>query len=524
MLWSLALAILAVGLYFSLGLKGQWPDGPRGIPLLGVLPDKKLTLNQQLTKLVPRYGDFFSFNMGRSKVLVLSSPTAIEDLIVKRGQKYSSRPSPSPQAKIIASARMVQLEYGDEFRKHRKIIHRLLGMQNAKIFQPYQEYESRQTLKNILEHPNAFYTEVGRYSASVTFSLLLGARFTRSDTRIPETIRYVALDMFQKIRPGYWLADWIPVLNYLPDNLAPWRANARRTFDNLIAFWGIFYDSIVERMKKGDAPDCFLTRFLESPEIDSFSEVDKRTILSELLGAGSETTATTLQWFFKAAVLYPDFVKTAQEELDRVVGHDRLPQWEDRSELPYISAVVEEIHRWASVAPLAFYRATSEPDNYRGKTIPAKTTVIYNVYAIHHSSEYYRDHEMFLPERFLPDSDPRYLPRSAHAPMHYAFGVGRRECPGRHVADASLFIVISRLLWAFNIHQGNHPRPSDEVAGSNPLFRPVAFSCDITPRNEKIADKIRAEAAVQDPALRVEDAAQYEERVVKFVREQKLGA
>ncbi|OAP62390.1 hypothetical protein AYL99_04593 [Fonsecaea erecta] len=524
MLWYLGFAVLAIVLYLPLGLKGQWPDGPQGIPFIGVLPDKKLTLNQQLSRLVPRYGDFFSFNMGRSKVIVLSSPTAVEDLIIKRGQKYSSRPSSSAQAKIVAQGRLVQMEYGDEFRKHRKAIHGLLGLQNSKIFLPYQEYESRQTLKNMLENPGAFYTEVARYSASVTFSLLLGARFTRSDTRTPDAIRTISYDMFQKMRPGYWMADWIPLLNYLPDSLAPWRASARKVFANIIGFWGVFYDSIVERTKKGNAPDCFLKRFLESPEIDNFSDVDRRIILSELLAAGSETTATTLQWFFKAAVLHPEFVKAAQEELDRVVGPDRLPLWEDRSKLPYIAATIEEVHRWASVAPLAFYRATSEADNYRGKTIPARTTVIYNASAIHHNDEYYPDHEKFMPERFLSPKDPRYLPQHAHAPSHYAFGVGRRECPGKHVADASLFIVISRLLWAFDIALGANPSPSDEVAGAIPIFRPVPFACNITPRSKKVADMILAEAAVQDPSLRVEDAAQYEQRILTFLEQQQVGA
>jgi outer membrane protein assembly factor BamA len=45
-------------------------------------------------------------------------------------------------------------------------------MQNAKTFLPYQEYESRQTLKNLLDSPETFYQEMSRYSASVTFSLL----------------------------------------------------------------------------------------------------------------------------------------------------------------------------------------------------------------------------------------------------------------------------------------------------------------------------------------------------------------
>ena len=270
------------------------------------------------------------------------------------------------------------------------------------------------------------------------------------------------------LRPGYWLSDWIPALNYLPDGLAPWRTQARNFFWNMLEFWSVFYDATVDRMRKGDAPDCFLKHFLESPEVSNFSDIDRRVILSELLSAGSETTATALQWFFKAAVQYPEFIKHAQEELDRVVGSDRFPDWADRPNLPYINAIIEEGHRWGSVAPLAIFHATTEADTYRNKTIPANTTVIYNTFALHHSSDNYRDPEKFMPERFLSEKDPLHLPGSTHAATHYAFGAGRRECPGKHVADSSLFIVISRLLWSFNIDLGSNPPPSDET-GKYPL-------------------------------------------------------
>ncbi|KAH9216323.1 cytochrome P450 [Leptodontidium sp. 2 PMI_412] len=461
-MFILAIALAAVVLYALFLSKSQdWPDGPAGLPLIGVLPDKKLLLHQQLFKFVPRFGDFFSFNMGSSKVIVLSSPTAIEELIVKRGQNYSSRPSSSLQTKIIAQDRLVQLQYGDQFRKHRKVTHTFLGMQNAKTFLPYQEYESRQTLKLLLANPSGFYKEMQRYAASVTFSLLLGSRFARNDTHIPHEMGLTVAHMFTQMRPGTWLADWIPLSDYLPDSLAPWRTKAQELYETLIEFWSVFYDPVAERVKTGDAPDCFLKRFLESPEIDTFSESERRVLFSEIIAAGFETTAMSLQYFFKAALLNPDFVKNAQEELDRVVGSERLPGFEDRPNLPYIKALTQELHRWSSVSPLSFFHATTGSDTYRGKTIPANTTVIYNTYAVHYGEEYFREPEKFIPERYLPEKDPRCMANGAYAPVHYGFGAGRRECPGKHVADASLFIAISRLLWAFNIELGSNPLPGN---------------------------------------------------------------
>ncbi|OCT46787.1 hypothetical protein CLCR_01874 [Cladophialophora carrionii] len=498
---------ILVVLYTRPKWESQWPDGPRGIPFIGILPGKKLKLYQQLANLVPRYGDFFSLKQGSSKVIVLSSPAAVNELMIKRGGKYASRPTPSAQAKIIGQGRLVAMEYGDDFRKHRKLIHSLLGMQNAKIFLPYQEYESRQTLRHLLEDPDSFFTEMARYSASVTFSLLLGARFDSNDAKTPDAIRRLFQDMFNKLRPGYWWADWVPILDHLPDGLAPWRAEARRTFETMTEFWSVPFDAIVDRMQHGTPPDCFLTRFLASPEVVNFSYVERRAILATLLTAGSETTATTLQWFFKAAV--------TGSSAPRV-----YPGWQDRSNLPYIAAVLEELHRWASVAPAGVFHATSESDSYSDKTIPVGTTVINNLYAVHHDDAYYRHHERFMPERFLPGKDPRCTSGMAHAPVHYGFGVGRRECPGKHVADASLFIIISRALWAFHVKQGPHPAPSDEVVGGFPVITPALFACSITPRSGRVAEMIRAEAAIQDASLRVEDAAQYEEQLLRVLQRQ----
>ena len=217
-----------------------------------------------------------------------------------------------------------------------------------------------------------------------------------------------------------------------------------------------------KRLKEGTAPDCFLSRFLQNPEIVNFNQVERVTVTAELLTAGTETTATTLQWFFKAMLTDPKWVAEAQKEIDEVVGRSRLPDFSDRTNLPYLNAMISELHRWASAAALAFFHATSNEDTYRGFTIPQSTTVIPNTYAIHHSEEYFPNHSAFIPGRWLPSSDPRHMQNGAKTQNHLAFGVGRRECPGRHVADASLFIAISRILWAFDISSGSHPPPSND--------------------------------------------------------------
>ena len=77
--------------------------------------------------------------------------------------------------------------------------------------------------------------------------------------------------------------------------------------------------------------------------------------------------------------LYPEVQKKAQEELDRVVGSDRLPTSADRDSLPYLEAWIKELERWQPVAPLAVPHATVRDDIVDGCLVPGGTTVYANL-------------------------------------------------------------------------------------------------------------------------------------------------
>jgi hypothetical protein len=120
MYWPLFFVPVALIVYtcFRPSSKGNLPDGPRDL-----VPQKDVRrkLHIQLAIWAKTYGDFFSYGMGRSRVLVLSSVQAIEELLVKRGHIYSSRPTSSSQADIITGkARIVNMPYGEEFRVRRR--------------------------------------------------------------------------------------------------------------------------------------------------------------------------------------------------------------------------------------------------------------------------------------------------------------------------------------------------------------------------------------------------------------------
>jgi cytochrome P450 len=68
--------------------------------------------------------------------------------------------------------------------------------------------------------------------------------------------------------------------------------------------------------------------------------------------AGIDTTVSAVMSFFLAMLVYPDVQVKAQAEVDRVIGPDRLPEFEDREDLPYVEGIVNECLRWLPVLPM----------------------------------------------------------------------------------------------------------------------------------------------------------------------------
>uniref|UniRef100_A0A8C9ZN86 Uncharacterized protein n=1 Tax=Sander lucioperca TaxID=283035 RepID=A0A8C9ZN86_SANLU len=90
----------------------------------------------------------------------------------------------------------------------------------------------------------------------------------------------------------------------------------------------------------------------------------------DLFVSGSETTSTTLRWAFLYMAKYPEIQAKVQAEIDRVIGQSRQPSMEDRANLPYTDAVLQEIQRFGNVIPLSLPRVTDRDIQLGGYTIP----------------------------------------------------------------------------------------------------------------------------------------------------------
>lgn len=218
-----------------------------------------------------------------------------------------------------------------------------------------------------------------------------------------------------------------------------------------------------------------------------------------LLEAGSDTSANTLVGFMQAMVLFPSVQHQAQEELDRVCGHDRLPTLDDIDHLPYIRACAKEALRWMPTAILGVPHRVTQDNEYMGYHIPAGASVICNVWAIHTDEKRYPRAREFDPSRFLGDQKTSFESATSadvRERDHFAFGAGRRICPGMHVADRALLFAVARLLWAFDIgkaldREGKQVVPDPEKLTAGFVVQPEPFPARITPRSGRHAEVLR---------------------------------
>jgi len=105
-------------------------------------------------------------------------------------------------------------------------------------------------------------------------------------------------------------------------------------------------------------------------------------IVGSLLEGGSDTTSSSLYGFIQAMMVFPEVQKKAQEEIDRVVGPDRLPEVADYPNLPYIRCCIKETLRWMPTVIMGVPHCVTKDDTYKGWVIPKGTTVINNVWYV----------------------------------------------------------------------------------------------------------------------------------------------
>ena len=250
--------------------------------------------------------------------------------------------------------------------------------------------------------PRLFFTNA---MANVICSVVFGKRYEYSDSSFKRLLGI--LHENTQILGGAALQLVFPILKYLqPSN--------HRKFKNNITELSTFIRGIVNNHKEeheAKNPNDYIDVYLDEIELSKKAPhepgVNEETLASTIIalfGAGTETSSTSLLWAVLYMMIHPEVQDRIQEEIDSVVGRNRLPKLADKPELPYTWATILEIQRMATILPLGFVHSSGVDTTLGDYSIPKGSMVISNLWAIHHNPEIWQNPEEFNPGRFL-DAD-----------------------------------------------------------------------------------------------------------------------
>jgi len=408
----------------------------------------------------------------------------------KRSHIYSDRPQVSHDIYLGITSKTTQLRYGAQWRMHSKLIQKVLKRDAAQAHCDTHLRLARALLSDLYTDPSNFEEHFHKLTASNILRITYGYDMISHNDRFCTPM----IELVERLKAGMATFRMLtlsafPILQEIPPWIpgASWQWNAHRLRGLTVQCGDEPFNWVQEQIDQGKTPPHSMVSDLLQDEDVSVDRVSYLKAIKDAAGtmfiAGFETTYTTLLAFFLTMALHPDVQKRAQEEIDKCIGQGNLPVFKNRDELPYTEAVLREVMRMYVMLPLGLPHSTSSEDVYDGFFIPKGTIILPNAWLMVREDSRWTNPDVFYPSRHLTASGDLASASTTEISGSAAFGFGRRKCPGRFMAENTLWISIASILAAFTITpaKGSEARRSVEMKDGF-ARTPVAFPCNIKPR------------------------------------------
>lgn len=237
--------------------------------------------------------------------------------------------------------------------------------------------------------------------------------------------------------------DYFPILNWIDGG----------RFEKKLMRLGKRTDEFLERLidehrrKKEENSESMNTMIdhllsLQESDPDYYTDEIIKGLVLNLLFAGSDTSAVTLEWAMSNLLNYPDTLKKARDEIDNQVGQECLLDELHLSSLPYLQNIIFETLRLYPAAPLLLPHVASNNCSIGGYDLPRDVMLLVNAWAMHRDPSLWDDPLSFKPERFDEEGDSNGF-------KFIAFGLGRRACPGVGLAHRLVGSTLGTLIQCF---------------------------------------------------------------------------
>ncbi|KAI5664853.1 hypothetical protein M9H77_24176 [Catharanthus roseus] len=468
------LLLLIIFVKSRTGSSKRKPPGPPGWPIFGNMFDLGDLPHQTLYKLKSKYGPIVWLQLGSINTMVVQNAVSAAELFKKHDVPFCDRKVPD----TLTAFNFNQGSLGmNTYGGHWRVLRRLCSMEFLVNKRMNETTDLRRRIEDnmvrwIEEDSLASKAQGGtgavqlsRFLFLMAFNLVGNLMLSRDlmDNKDPEGREFFdCMNEILELAGTPNIADFLPLLKKL-DPLGM----KKRMVDNMSRTMKISSKFVQERLDNRKAGKInekkdFLDVMLEyqgdgKDGPDKFTEQHVNIVIMEMFFAGSETTSISIEWGFTELLRNPHAFKKVREEIDRVVGVNRMVEETDMENLPYLQAVVKETLRLHPALPMLLPRNTMEDTEYMGYLIPKGTQVFVNAWAIGRDPEYWQDPLSFKPERFI-NSSVEY--KGQHFEL-IPFGSGRRICVGFPLAHRVVHLTLATLVQAFDWDLGAGVKPQD---------------------------------------------------------------
>ncbi|GMH01444.1 hypothetical protein Nepgr_003283 [Nepenthes gracilis] len=467
------------------------PPSPPAFPIIGHLHHLKEPLPQTLHNLSPKYGPIFSLLFGSCRVVVIESPSLIQECFSgKNDVTFANRPFQIVSKHIGYNfTTVVNVPYGEHWRRLRKVI-------TSEIFSPHQLSRftevRREEVKELLEklhQKSRQNSSVGKAKVElrpffgelvfkVLVRMLTGKKYYGQNSEEATKFMDIVYEIHKHATTSN-PADFIPILRLV--NYQGFEKRIKKLAHRV----DTFLQSLIMERRTYNYKHTIIDHLLSLQQSDPkfFSDVTIKGFIVSILIAGHNTTSNTIEWVMSLLLNHPEELSKARNEINTHVGDDRLIEELDLSKLQYLNNIIFETLRLYPVAPLLLPHMPSQDCEIGGFKIPQGTMLLGNAWAIHRDPNLWEDPTNFKPERFQGIDvnvcyNYKYIP----------FGVGRRTCPGEALASRVIRLVVASLIQCFEWERvGEEKVEMTEGTGTTmPRAEPLEAICKARPIMETL--------------------------------------
>lgn len=453
---------------FSRVTEGKLPPGPFRLPIIGNLHMLGKLPHRALAALSIKHGPLMSLRLGSSLTLVVSSPEIAREFLKTHDQVFANK-GPSAAAKHLSFnfSDIIFSPYRPYWAQMRKLCTlELLSSKRLDGFRFIREDEVFAMIRSITNsdaykgcRPLNINQTVASLATAVICRMAFSKKYSDQDSRAFNSMVKEGLLLLGTFNVG----DYIPFLAWMDlQGLNRRMKKLHTTQDQLLE--KVIEEHVAQNGTKTtpDLVDVLLAASTDKDRDFQISRDSIKGILFDMLLGGSDTAPTIIEWAMSEALINPPVMKKLQDELERVVGLDRMVCESDLPQLVYLQAMVKETLRLHPAGPLLNRRLSAESCNVLGYEFPKNTRVLVNAWAIGRNLKLWEDAETFKPERFMGRVGSEVDANGDQSFAWLAFGAGRRTCPGRQLGTLLVEFAFAQLFHCFN-----WSLPLDDMIGKN---------------------------------------------------------